>query len=142
MSLPAVIFRCCPAALTRRFIRALMARCCRWTSGRRPQATTFRPVISRPGAFLFWQDAISMSTTPPIIRTSFSSVSQGQRRFSAVKIRLAKRSWSRVSAHRARSSASSATFARERSTRLTTWNFIVRGRRKTFHSRRLWCAAI
>src|SRR4029453_18233545 len=106
MSLSAVIFRCCPAAPTRRFIRALMARSCRWTSGQRPQATTFRPVISRPGAFLFWQDAISMSTTPPIIRTSFSSVSQARRRFSATKSRLAKRFWSRVPARRARSSAS------------------------------------
>ena len=37
----------------RRFIRALMARSCRWTSGRRPRAMTFRPVILRPGAFLF-----------------------------------------------------------------------------------------
>ena len=69
-------------------------------------------------------------------------ISQVRRRFSAAKIRLAKRSWSRVSAHRARSSASSATFARERSMSLTTWNFIVPGRRRTFHSRRLWCGAI
>src|SRR5262249_32633217 len=57
--------------------------------------------------------------------------------FSATKTRSAKRSWSRVPARRARLSASPVTFAREKSTSLTIWNFIVPGRKRTFHSRRL-----